>query len=72
MVRSTDTVARLGGDEFAVLQTGIEGQGDAADLARRLIEATCRPVDLEDTEIQAAASIGITLYPTDGHDAESS
>jgi diguanylate cyclase (GGDEF)-like protein len=70
VVRSTDTVARLGGDEFAVLQTGIEGPNDAADLARRLIEATCRPLQLEGTEIQAAASAGITLYPTDGDDAE--
>jgi diguanylate cyclase (GGDEF)-like protein len=69
-VRETDTVARLGGDEFAIVQTGIEGPEDAADLARRLIEVTAQPLDIDGKEIQATGSIGVTLFPSDGDDAE--
>jgi diguanylate cyclase (GGDEF)-like protein/PAS domain S-box-containing protein len=70
VVRETDTVARLGGDEFAIVQTHIIGPDDAADLARRLIEMTSRPVDVDGREIQATASIGITMFPSDGGDAD--
>jgi diguanylate cyclase (GGDEF)-like protein len=69
-VRESDTVARLGGDEFAILQTQIDGPDTAADLARRIIEITSRPVDIEGNEIQATASIGITLFPADGCEAD--
>ena len=70
MVRETDIVARLGGDEFAIVQTGMDGPDDAADLARRLIEATAQPHNVEGNEIQATASIGITVFPADGSDAD--
>ena len=69
-VRDTDTVARLGGDEFAVLQTRITGPDDAVDLARRLIAVSAEPVVIDGKEIDPTASIGITLYPADGADAE--
>ncbi len=70
VVRETDVVARLGGDEFAILQTRIEGPNDAADLARRIVEITSRPIDIDGKEIQATGSIGITLFPADGSDAD--
>jgi diguanylate cyclase (GGDEF)-like protein len=66
VVRESDVVARLGGDEFAILQTGISGSQDAAELARRIIESTSPPVEIDGNEIQAKTSIGITLFPADG------
>jgi diguanylate cyclase (GGDEF)-like protein/PAS domain S-box-containing protein len=69
-VRDTDVVARLGGDEFAILQTRIDGPNDAAELARRIIEVTAKPVDIDGKEIQATGSIGITLFPDDGGDPD--
>jgi diguanylate cyclase (GGDEF)-like protein/PAS domain S-box-containing protein len=71
VVRETDLVARVGGDEFAVLQTGITGPRDAADLARRLMDVAAQPVIIEDKEMQVGASIGITLCPADGDSVES-
>ena len=70
VVRDSDIVARLGGDEFAILQTRIEGPKDAADLARRIVEVTSRPIDIDGKEIQATGSIGITLFPADAGDAD--
>jgi diguanylate cyclase (GGDEF)-like protein/PAS domain S-box-containing protein len=70
IVRETDIVARLGGDEFAILQTRIDGPKDAADLARRIVEVTSRPFEIDGKEIQATGSIGITLFPADGDEAD--
>ncbi len=70
IVRETDTVARLGGDEFAIVQTGITGPADAAGLAERLIEAAGRPVDVDGKQIELTASVGITICPDDGSDAD--
>jgi diguanylate cyclase (GGDEF)-like protein/PAS domain S-box-containing protein len=69
-VRETDTVARLGGDEFAILQTRIDGPSEAADLARRIVDITAQPIDIDGTEIQATGSVGITLFPADGENAD--
>ena len=70
IVRDTDTVARLGGDEFAIVQTGITGPAEAAGLAERLIEAAGRPVDVDGKQIELTASVGITICPDDGSDAD--
>jgi diguanylate cyclase (GGDEF)-like protein/PAS domain S-box-containing protein len=70
VVRETDVVARLGGDEFAILQTRIDGPNDAADMARRIVEVTSQPAEIDGKTIQATGSIGITLFPNDGGDAD--
>jgi diguanylate cyclase (GGDEF)-like protein/PAS domain S-box-containing protein len=62
VVRSTDTVARLGGDEFAVLvDDATGGLPQAADLARRLLQAIGDPIDLGGHRVTVAASIGIVV-----------
>jgi GGDEF domain-containing protein len=62
-------VAALGGDEFAIVQTAITGPADAAQLAERLIEAAARRIEVDGKDIELTASVGITLFPTDGCDA---
>jgi diguanylate cyclase (GGDEF)-like protein/PAS domain S-box-containing protein len=71
LVRSTDTIGRLGGDEFAIIQTGIEGPGEAEVLAARITEAFAEPFVLDDRPISSSCSLGITLFPTDGTTLES-
>jgi diguanylate cyclase (GGDEF)-like protein/PAS domain S-box-containing protein len=67
----TTDVARLGGDEFTVLLTEIREIQDAAKVARRILAALLEPFYLDSQEIFVSASIGITVYPSDGEDAES-
>ncbi|NRG17493.1 EAL domain-containing protein [Rhizobiales bacterium] len=69
-VRGTDLVARLGGDEFAVLQTSIAGMEDALSLARRIIEELEDPFYINGQEVKISASIGFTMYPSDGSSSE--
>jgi diguanylate cyclase (GGDEF)-like protein/PAS domain S-box-containing protein len=71
LVRSTDTIGRLGGDEFAIIQTGIEGPGEAEVLAARITEAFAEPFLLDGRPISSSCSLGITLFPTDGTTLES-
>ena len=66
----SDTLARLGGDEFALL---LEERAEAprvAALARELLTRIAKPLRIDDRELVITASIGISLYPDDGADAD--
>ncbi len=67
-LRKTDTVARMGGDEFTIILPGLTGISDATELARKLIDATTKPVQLKDHTIFAGVSIGIAIFPDNGND----
>jgi diguanylate cyclase (GGDEF)-like protein/PAS domain S-box-containing protein len=60
-LRKGDLLARLGGDEFAILAQGLNADGDAEDLATRLLLALDEPLRLNSIEVQASASVGITF-----------
>jgi len=66
VVRSCDTVARLGGDEFTVFAQNIENAQNAAIVARKLNALFAAPFHLGESEIYVTASIGVTLFPSDG------
>jgi diguanylate cyclase (GGDEF)-like protein/PAS domain S-box-containing protein len=70
-VRKIDMVARFGGDEFAVLTEGLMAEDQASTVARKILEALSTPMVLAGRQYRPAASIGISTYPTDGHDAQS-
>jgi len=60
-LKTRDVVARLGGDEFAVLLEGIADQGNAMQIAERIIAELQTPFRLGTKEIFTSASIGIAL-----------
>lgn len=70
-VREDDIVARMGGDEFVVLMTEIDLREDAAILAQKILNEAAHPVSVENFDLFWQASIGISTYPDDGHDATS-
>ena len=69
-VRSTDTVARLGGDEFTVILSELHNAGDVVRTAQEILKKMSTPFPLGENIAQISSSIGITLYPEDGKDAE--
>ncbi len=69
-VRASDTVARLGGDEFVVLVPGIRGSAESVGVAEKIIEALDAPFPFEGRQLHITPSIGICLYPDDGHDVD--
>lgn len=71
MLRDSDTVARLGGDEFVVLLPAIGGTADLAAVAGKVLQSIGRPFVLSGKEYRVSASVGISIFPRDGTDAES-
>lgn len=69
-VRQEDSVARVGGDEFTLLLMNLQSVTDAAAVSRKILQAVMRPMTVDGHELYVTTSIGISIYPTDGEDAE--
>jgi diguanylate cyclase (GGDEF)-like protein len=69
-VRESDTVARLGGDEFTILLPEVSGETDAGVVAEKILLAMKEPVNLTTESRVITTSIGISVSPRDGVDAE--
>jgi len=69
-VRSSDTVSRQGGDEFVILLSDLGRPEDAATSAQKLLLSLGAPHLLGGQELHIGGSIGISVYPADGGDAE--
>src|SRR4030095_10223254 len=69
-VREGDMVARLGGDEFAIIQSRMDQPDEVGALASRLIDVVSAPYDVDGHQIVVALSVGISVAPTDGSDAD--
>jgi len=62
---------RLGGDEFAVvLRLGTRDRDFARRLARGIVRAMGEPFQSDELIHYIGASVGIALFPHDGHDRE--
>lgn len=69
-VRTTDTVCRQGGDEFVILLAEIKDMEDAIRVAEKLLTAFAASLVVDGHALQVTLSIGISVYPDDGGDAE--
>ncbi len=68
--RAEDTVARLGGDEFVILMPTANSPGNVVDTSKRILKLLSEPFSINNIEIFAGVSIGITFYPDDGDNTE--
>ncbi len=69
-VRDSDTVSRQGGDEFVVLLSEVAQAVDAGLCAQKLLTMLKAPNFIGHHGLEVSASIGISVYPDDGVDAE--
>ncbi|MAY03249.1 MAG: two-component system response regulator [Gammaproteobacteria bacterium] len=69
-LRESDTLARIGGDEFMVLLPFVESVEDAQIVAEKVVSAIKKPFVINDHELYVTVSIGISIYPHDGENAE--
>src|SRR5205807_6810637 len=61
---------RQGGDEFLILLSEISHPEDAATSARKILLSLNEPHFIDGHDLDIAGSIGISVYPEDGEDAE--
>jgi diguanylate cyclase (GGDEF)-like protein/PAS domain S-box-containing protein len=69
-VRESDTVGRHGGDEFIVLLPELEDERNSEISAGKILASLSAPFLINDATIQISATIGISVYPQDGLDAD--
>ena len=69
-VRSSDTVCRQGGDEFVILLADVDQPEDAALSAQKILTALAASHRIEHFELHVTVSIGISIYPENGQDAD--
>lgn len=67
-LRAADVVARLGGDEFVVLIQEVSDPAQVALVARKILSTVIKPMTIGGHECRVTASVGISLYPSDGED----
>ncbi|WP_341304962.1 diguanylate cyclase [Pseudomonas sp. TMP25] len=70
VTRSGDTVARLGGDEFVILFDEVESHATLVGIAQKLLALLQNRLLIDGKDLQVRASLGISLYPQDGSDAQ--
>lgn len=71
IIDANQLVARLGGDEFTVILERMTSVQEAYRVANDMLHGFSVPLDLENgLEFAITPSIGISLYPEDGTDAE--
>ncbi|NOZ10869.1 MAG: EAL domain-containing protein [Gammaproteobacteria bacterium] len=70
VIREDDTIARLGGDEFAVLVDKVSTENDIVPLAQKILSCLEQTVTIDKHSLYITASIGISLFPDDGEDAD--
>jgi diguanylate cyclase (GGDEF)-like protein/PAS domain S-box-containing protein len=69
-VRGADTVSRQGGDEFVVLLADLAQAEDAVTMAARILRTVAMPHSVDPHDLHVTTSIGVSVYPDDGEDAE--
>lgn len=69
-VRESDTVARVGGDEFSVILENLDDIEFAEKIAQDVIDAVTEPVIIQNRQMQVTTSIGVSIYPDNGTDAD--
>lgn len=69
-LREGDTLARLGGDEFAAILPVIPDVGAVNNVARKFLDSYAKPLKINGGELKVTASMGASIFPNDGEDAE--
>jgi diguanylate cyclase (GGDEF)-like protein/PAS domain S-box-containing protein len=69
-IREEDTVCRMSADEFIILLTDIEKHSNITKIIIRMVATLSMPFIVEENELRVTSSIGISIYPHNGHTPE--
>jgi diguanylate cyclase (GGDEF)-like protein len=69
-IENINIVARLEAAEFALIIEAVPEKQDAVNIAQSILEIVAQAIIVESSELYVTASIGISLYPWDGSDAD--
>ncbi|MDF2633299.1 MAG: hypothetical protein K0R78_173 [Pelosinus sp.] len=69
-IRDEDTVCRMSADEFIILLTDIEKSSNITKIITRMTATLSMPFIVGENELRITSSIGISIYPHNGHTPE--
>ncbi|HEY5561093.1 MAG TPA: EAL domain-containing protein [Clostridiaceae bacterium] len=69
-MRECDTIARISGDEFSVLIKDIESTNESLPIINKILKVFGDPFNIGNSSINMTSSIGASVFPTDGEQAE--
>ncbi|MFZ5808715.1 MAG: diguanylate cyclase domain-containing protein [Chloroflexota bacterium] len=70
-LRQSDTVARIGGDEFAFILENIKEPQQIPFIVEKILTSVTQPLRVNNQYLIITASLGVSLFPTHGRDAQS-
>jgi diguanylate cyclase (GGDEF)-like protein/PAS domain S-box-containing protein len=70
LLRASDTLSRLGGDEFVIVLPDQENINNVPTLLERILKSISEPYKLDKHEINITCSMGFSVFPENGEDAE--
>jgi diguanylate cyclase (GGDEF)-like protein len=69
-LRDSDMLARISGDEFLLLLSPIDGTHEVEEFLQATLQRLSAPFFIDESEIFASTSIGVSLYPEHGRTYE--
>ena len=69
-IRKSDTIARHGGDEFTILVQDLDKVEDVTNVIEQIFASFEAPFITEEQNFFLTVSMGVSIYPSDGEDAE--
>lgn len=68
--QTLSSIGRIGGDEFTILAPNLADVQSAASLSQRVRDALAAPFHVAGQDVWVTASVGVSVYPFDGTDAD--
>src|SRR3954452_1898992 len=65
-LRESDILSRISGDEFLLLLNPVQSESEVAEFINFILQRMKAPFFIDDSEIFASTSIGVSLYPEHG------
>ncbi|MEK9283342.1 MULTISPECIES: EAL domain-containing protein [unclassified Bradyrhizobium] len=69
-LRESDMLSRISGDEFLLLLSPVESEQEVADFMQSTLKRLTAPFFIDNSEIFASTSVGVSLYPDHGRSFE--